>query len=265
MEYPHVITHEAAEHFASGRLPRTGGLESRATMQMDWLTLPELRVDYGLLSRNRIVAAERAMPEHVAFDMLRTKLMQRLRQNNWKSVAITSPTPACGKTFVSLNLAFSLAHQKECRTLLLDLDLRRPQVGKSLGMKDAASMEAFLNGNASISETFRRHGENLAIAANNRPAEFPAELLQSGEAKDQLQRLHQTMAPDVLLCDLPPMLANDDVLAFLPNVDCVILVVAAEYSTISEVDRCEQELSANTNVVGVVLNKCRYTVDKYGY
>jgi len=43
------------------------------------------------------------------------------------------------------------------------------------------------------------------------------------------------------------------------------LVVAAEYSTATEVDLCEQELAANTNVVGVVLNKCRYTVDKYGY
>ncbi len=265
MEYPHVITHEATEHFASGRLPRAGGQEPRAPVQMDWLTLPELRVDHGLLSRNRIVAAERAMPTHVAFDMLRTKLMQRLRQNNWKSIAITSPTPACGKTFVSLNLAFSLAHQKECRTLLLDLDLRRPQVAKSLGMRDATSMETFLNGNGSVSEIFRRHGENLAIAANNKPVEFPSELLQSSEAKDQLQRLHQVMAPDVILCDLPPMLANDDVLAFLPNVDCVILVVAAEYSTATEVDLCEQELSANTNVVGVVLNKCRYTVDKYGY
>ena len=265
MEYPHVITHDAAKHFASGRSPGAGGAEPRASEQMDWQSLPELRVERGLFSRNRIVAAERLVPEHSAFDMLRTKLMQRLRQNNWKSVAITSPTPACGKTFLSLNLAFSLAHQKDCRTLLLDLDLRRPQVGKSLGMKDAASMEAFLKGNSSISETFRRHGDNLAIAANNHPVEFAAELLQSSEAKDQLQHLYQTMAPDVLLYDLPPMLSNDDVLAFLPNVDCVILVAAAEHSTLNEVDVCEQELAANTNMAGVVLNKCRYTVDKYGY
>jgi len=51
----------------------------------------------------------------------------------------------------------------------------------------------------------------------------------------------------------------------LPNVDCVILVVAAEYSTLGEVDICEQELAANTNIAGVVLNKCRYTPEKYEY
>jgi len=260
-----VIAQESTEHFASGRLPKVGGLEMRGPVQIDWHSLSELPIERGLFARNRIVAADRKVPAHSAFDMLRTKLMQRLRQNNWKSVAITSPTPGCGKTFVSLNLAFSFAHQNDYRTLLIDLDLRRPQVGKALGMKDAASMEAFLKGKSSVADAFVRHGYNLAIAANKQPVEFSAELLQSSEAKDQLQRIQQVMAPDVILFDMPPMLSNDDVLAFLPNVDCVILVAAAEHTTLSEVDLCEQELAANTNVVGVVLNKCRYTIDKYGY
>lgn len=262
MEFPHIMAQEAV---ASVRMPRAAALDANNSVQTDWLSLPELRVERGLFARNRLVAADRVDPAHSAFDMLRTKLMQRLRQNNWKSVAITSPTPACGKTFVSLNLAFSLAHQKDCRTALVDLDLRRPQVAKALGIKDAAPMEAFLKGDSAIRDTFRRYGENLAIAANKHPVEFAAELLQSTEAKEQLQSLHQTMTPDVLLFDLPPMLSNDDVLAFLPNVDCVVLVAAAEHSTLNEVDICEQELAANTNVVGVVLNKCRYTLGKYGY
>lgn len=211
------------------------------------------------------MAADRVDPSHLAFDMLRTKLMQRLRQNNWKSVAITSPTPACGKTFVSLNLAFSLAHQKDCRTVLVDLDLHRPQVAKALGIKDATFLGGFLKGEGSARDILCRHGENLAIAANTNQIEFAAELLQSTKAKEQLQSLQQTMTPDVVLFDLPPMLSSDDVLAFLPNVDCVILVAAAEHSTLSEVDICEQELAAHTNVVGVVLNKCRYTLVKYGY
>lgn len=77
--------------------------------------------------------------------------------------------------------------------------------------------------------------------------------------------MQQKMNPDVVLFDMPPMLSNDDVVAFLPNVDCVILIAASEQSTLAEVDICEQELSDRTNVLGVVLNKCRFTPEKYGY
>lgn len=80
-----------------------------------------------------------------------------------------------------------------------------------------------------------------------------------------MRSLKPKLAPDVVIFDLPPMLANDDVAAFLPNVDCAILVVAAEQTTRAEVDLCERELSQKTNLLGVVLNKCRYAPEKYGY
>jgi MinD-like ATPase involved in chromosome partitioning or flagellar assembly len=76
-----------------------------------------------------------------------------------------------------------------------------------------------------------------------------------------IRDLKQRFNPDVLICDLPPMLASDDVAAFLPNVDCVILVVEAEADTLGQVDACERELAAQTNVLGVVLNKCRQQND----
>ena len=70
---------------------------------------------------------------------------------------------------------------------------------------------------------------------------------------------------DVIVYDLPPMLQSDDAMAFLPQLDCVLLVAGAEKSRLDEVDKCEQELSEQTNVLGVVLNKCRYTGADYGY
>jgi protein-tyrosine kinase len=230
-----------------------------------WGNLPTLSADPKLLARNRIVTAYRSDPAHVAFDMLRTALLQNLRQNKWTSVAISSPTPACGKTVLTLNLAFSLAAQKECRTVLIDLDLRRPQLGKLLGLKSPPSAESFLKGETRIEEVFIRYSENMAIAANNRPVRFAAELLQSPAAEKTLKRVKQALSPDVTIYDLPPMLANDDFMAFVPNVDCVLLVAAAETTTFREVDVCERLLAEKTNVVGVVLNKCRYSPDKYGY
>jgi len=230
-----------------------------------WANLPTLTADPKLLARNRVVTAHRSDTAHIAFDMLRTSLLQVMRQNKWSSVAITSPAPGCGKTMVSLNLTFSLAAQKECRTVLIDLDLRRPQVGKTLGLKSPPSMESFLKGDSRVEDVFVRYGDNVAIAANNRPVRFAAELLQSSSTPKTLKRVSQALNPDVTIFDMPPMLVNDDFLAFAPNIDCVLLVVAAEQTTFREVDYCERLLAEKTNVAGVILNKCRFMPDKYGY
>lgn len=238
---------------------------SREISEIAWEKLQPFTPDASLVARNRIVTVNRSDTAHSAFDMMRTRILQNMRENSWTSVAITSPTPGCGKTFTALNLAFSLANQKDCRTVLLDLDMKRPQVGKTLGMRDAASMESFLRGELQADDIFRRHGDNLAIAANKQSVQFSAELLQSAASTQALQDMRRRMRPDIVIYDLPPMLSTDDVLAFLPNVDCIILVAAAEQSTLSEIDICEQTLTEKTNVLGVVLNKCKFSAEKYGY
>lgn len=238
----------------------------RAGTETIWERLPPLRTDARRLALNRIVTTtSRPNPAHAAFDIIRTKLLQELTQHNWTTVGITSPTAGCGKTVVALNLAFSLANQKECRTILVDLDLKRPQLANTLGIEAPQPLARFLMGEIDIGDVFLRHGNNLAIGANKQTVSFSAELLQSRETVRVIEEMRQRMSPHVILFDMPPMLSNDDVLAFLPHVDCAILVAAAEQSTLDEVDVCEQELSERTNVLGVVLNKCRFSPEKYGY
>jgi Mrp family chromosome partitioning ATPase len=231
---------------------------TRLGREITWENLPTLEVDRHTMGENRIVTIDRSDPAHVPFDMLRTRVLQNMRQNNLTSVAITAPTPGCGTSFVALNLAFSLAHQHDCRTLLVDLNLKQPRIGDLLGAKATASMEEYLTGKAAIHDVFVRYGDNLAIATNNEPVEFSSELLQSLETIRVLQDLQVRMGPDIIIFDMPPMLSSDDVTAFLPNVDSTILVVAAEHSTVDEVDRCERRLSEQTNMLGVVLNRCHY-------
>src|SRR4051812_13393858 len=72
-----------------------------------WAAMRPLDLDPKVLASNRIVTAARNDLAHTQFDRLRTNLLQLIRQNNWTSVAITSPTAGCGKTVVSLNLALS--------------------------------------------------------------------------------------------------------------------------------------------------------------
>ncbi|NIX75676.1 CpsD/CapB family tyrosine-protein kinase [Microvirga terricola] len=237
----------------------------RATGDDVWAKLAPLNLDKKRIAQRRIVTFDRSDNASVAFDILRTKVLKTLRQNNWTSVAITSPTQGCGKTHVALNLAFSFASLKDFRTVLVDLDLRRPQVGQTLGIEKGYSMERFLKGTSSVEETFVRYENNLAVGANGQPVCYAAELLQSPDTPPILTNLRDRLKPDILLFDLPPMLANDDVLAFLPNVDCVVLIAAAEASTLGEIDICERSLSKESNFLGVVLNKCQYRLEEHGY
>jgi Mrp family chromosome partitioning ATPase len=223
-----------------------------------WSALPVADIRNAHLAQNRIVTADRSDPAHWAFDRLRTKLLREMRSRNFRSVAITSPTAGCGKSVVAMNLAFSLGHMKECRSLAVDLDLGQTRMADLLGLDEVAAMEDFLGGRRSVQSSFVRYGLNLAFGANGRRAAYTAELLHSPSTKRALADACGELQPDVVIYDLPPMLVGDHVTGFLSHVDCVVLVAAAEASTLAEVDHCECELAEKSNLLGVVLNKCRY-------
>jgi protein-tyrosine kinase len=233
-----------------------------------WLALSEFRPDPNLMQRNHVVgffSGREGGKESGVVDMMRTRILQEMRKNGWRRLAITSPNPSCGKTTVCLNLAFSLSRQTNQRTIVLDLDMRRPGMAKLLGMRRSNSLSRVLEDKAEVADNMVRYGENLAFGTNTGPARNPAELLQSAETAETLAKIEAEYDPTIVLCDMPPMLLSDDMLAFAPHVDCVLLLAAAETTSIDDLDICERELSAHTNVLGVVLNKCRYTDPSYGY
>ena len=244
---------------ASSSEPGFGGAEPV------WEGLPSFSPDAEQMRRERIVSFARDDPAYMTFDMMRTKILRMMADKGWTSFAITSPTADCGKTMVALNLAFSLAQKTDGRTVLVDLDLRRPSVARTLGLREAHSMESFLQGASGASENFVRCGDNLAIGAGAKFVRNSAELLQHPSCGAALERMRAELRPDVVIYDLPPMLTCDDVMAFLPNVDCVLLIAGAEISTIDEIDRCEHDLAEQTDILGVILNKCRYAGEEYGY
>ncbi len=230
-----------------------------------WAELESFTPSPAVMRQNRIVTFERRDPVHTTFDMMRTKTVRMMRDKGWTSVGVTSPTAGCGKTTVGLNLAFSLAHQPDMRTVIMDLDLRRPAVAKHIGLSEPQSMASVLQGTRELTENFVRFGENLAIGTSARGIRSASEILQHADTGRVLAELKAQFQPDILIYDLPPLLVNDDVLAFLPHVDCVLLVAAAERSRLDEIDKCEQDLADQTNVLGVILNKCRYPGEDYGY
>lgn len=259
---------EARERLGpSGAVPvavRVGQAQSKLAQAAAWTALPELHPDPLLLERNLVVSFGGGGPA-VTFDVMRTKVLQTMRANKWRRLAITSPGAASGKTTTCLNLAFSLGRQPDLRSIVIEADLRRPAMARILGLKTPHQFATVLQGHGPAGGHLLRHGPNLAFGTTETAVPNPAELLHSALIGDVLAGIEAEYAPDLMIFDMPPMQVSDDAIGFMGHVDCVLLIAAAGSTTVAEVDRCEQELAAQTNVMGVVLNKCRYLDMPQGY
>ncbi|WP_137110710.1 CpsD/CapB family tyrosine-protein kinase [Rhodobacter sp. SY28-1] len=222
-----------------------------------WYDLAEIPLNPKVLERNRVVAMHPGQAA-ASFDLMRTNLIRALRSNGWSRVAITSPTQGCGKSTVALNLAFSLARMADTRVLLLELDMRHPTLQGILGLEPSQNFAGMLASGTIDYSQIRRLGPNLAVGLNSKPMDSPAELLSATRTADMVDEIEAKLQPDVILFDMSPMLSNDDAISFLDQVDCALMVAAADETTSTEVDKCGKDLGKRTQVLGVVLNKCRF-------
>ncbi|SPH24100.1 Putative tyrosine-protein kinase YveL [Defluviimonas aquaemixtae] len=229
-----------------------------------WAALPEIALSPGKARSSRITALSGGK-DATPYDMLRSRTIRIMKDKGWSRLAITSPGAACGKTTIALNLALSLSRQKDLKVMLIDLDLRRPGLHRQLGQTPTHSFHDVLDGDVAFEQAAMRIGDNLIIAMNKAASRHPAELLQSTATRTVLDEIERRWQPDIMLFDMSPMLASDDNVGFLGNVDCALLVAAAESTTLPNIDVCEKELAQLTNVLGLVLNKCRYADESVGY
>ncbi|WP_170336045.1 CpsD/CapB family tyrosine-protein kinase [Ruegeria arenilitoris] len=229
-----------------------------------WEQLTPVSVSPRILERNRLVASTSGA-DSGPFDMLRTRILQQARANSWKRVALVSPHSGCGKSTTAANLAFSFERQSDLRTMILDLDLRRVGLAKILEQDCVRTMGDVLTGSVAFADHGRRLSDNVALGLNSSPVGNPAEILQSGATVEVLNAIEADFKPDIMIFDMPPLAAADDNFGFLKNTDCALLVVAAEQTSLDQIDVAERQLAELTNVMGIVLNKCLYSEGAYGY
>jgi Mrp family chromosome partitioning ATPase len=254
--------------------PPAENAQRAASSRLDpWDDLPIIPVNERLMDENLIITATRHDPAHAAFDVLRTRLVQTLQDKGWNRVAITSPTKGCGKSFVAVNLAIALSRYANYRTVLMDMDLRDPSIATLLGVENPGSIGAFLRGERSMEQQFHKFGPNnlkigqrLAIAMNDTLEPYAAELLARPSTQDRIHEMEETLQPDVVLYDLLPALAHDDVIAFREMFDGVLIVAGGGQTTQAEIREVMRRLGDNTPLLGVVLNKADDArTDEYSY
>lgn len=231
--------------------------QRRVPVDEEWSNLQQLTLTPSRLDQNRLVSYKKSNPAHLGFDMLRTRVLNIMRTNGWNRLAITSPTKHCGKSVVSLNLALSLGHQNDLRSMFFDMDLRSPSAAGCLDVREDLSMVKFLQGDVDPADYLRRAGPNLAFGLNTDAAPAPAELLHNEHTKRVIDSTVTRYRPNVVIFDLPPVLVTDDVLAFLPHVDCLLMVAATGVTTPKEIRESEAIVADQTNFLGVMLNKSK--------
>ncbi len=224
-----------------------------------WDRIPRISIDVKTARKRRMpwVDLFRASDSAKAVDLLRTRLLHTLRAQGWKRVAIASPTSGGGATFSTINLAQSLARVPDSRTLVMDMNFRTPGVAQALGMSATGDMAELLQGKTRPQDHLLRVANGLAVGLNGAKRTDAAEILHGPQTADVIDQMVDETRADVALFDLAPVLEHDDLSAFLPQVDGVLLIADGTRTTAKDLAACEKILSGHTQLLGVVLNRAR--------
>src|ERR1700691_5490700 len=200
-----------------------------------------------------------------SYRALRTSLLLSNLGAPPKVIIVTSALPQEGKTTTSMNTAVVLA-QKGVRVLLVDADLRRPSVHKTLGMGLRSGLSNVLTGTATAEQTITTSPilPNLFIMPAGTPPPNPAELLASANMRDLLAELRELY--DHIVIDTPPTLSVTDAVVLSPRADATILVIRSGQTTKQALRRSRDILmQVNAHVAGVLLNAVDRTSPDYYY
>jgi exopolysaccharide/PEP-CTERM locus tyrosine autokinase len=224
--------------------------------QVSYSQTRHIEVSASQLRAKRVVTGFDPCAFTDAYKMLRTQVLQRLNENNWNVLAVTSPGTGEGKTLTALNLAVSLAMEVKHTVLLVDANLRHPSLHEHLGLPGSPGLSDYLAKDTSLTELFvHPRGINHLTILPGGPAMLnSAEMLNSPKMNRLVDELKTRYASRIVIFDLPPVLNAADAMAFAPYVDATLLVVEEGKTLRQDVERAV-ELLSGTNVMGTVLNK----------
>lgn len=212
-------------------------------------------VDVSFLRKQRVIGGIQDKRVIDAYKLLRTRVLQRMLQNNWRTLGITSAGEHDGKTLTAVNLAISIAMKLNYTVLLVDADMRRPNVHNLFGFQPALGLRDYLESDAGIEDILVHPSiDRLVILPGRGAGDGSSELLASPRMMELVEELSSRYPSRLILFDLPPVLVGDDVVAFAPNLDAAMLVVEDNRSQADELAR-SVDLLEGVELIGTVLNK----------
>ncbi len=187
--------------------------------------------------------------------------------NNSNIIMVTSSRPSEGKTFTAVNLALSIALEKDKTVLLVDADVLRPNVMRTLELKNKEGlMEYLLDEKKDISEVMNTTNvENLRIIAAGKSHHLSTELLASEKMYDAVEQFANRYPDRVVIVDTPPMLGINETAILANLAGQAILVTEESKSRLVDIENAVNQLNPDM-AIGFVVNKsARGNTDGTGY
>lgn len=226
---------------------------------MHFEPLKMVEISAEACAQNRVLLLESQLREFAAADaayrLLRSRLQNRLKKSNWFSLAIASPNSGDGKTVTALNLAISIAREKQKPVYLLDLDMRNPSVCRFLGIQDIRPLPDYFQGHSRPEDVlFETSFPNLIVAGALGPTEGASEMLAGPRFSDLLAHIRLRSPDAFVLVDSPPVTLTDEALLIGPRVDGFLVVVSEGKTERKDLSQTLATLGEFT-VAGVVINR----------
>ena len=140
--------------------------------------------------------------------------------------------------------------------MLVDLDMRKPKLASYLGVRRDFGLLSVLQSRQSLSDAIIQVGierEQLLVLPGEQ-SNSSSEWMASPSMATLLQTIKREFRSRIIILDLPPLLAGDDVLCLLPSLQSVLLVAEAGRSSVAEIKECAKHLKA-TPIVRTIVNK----------
>ncbi len=203
-------------------------------------------------------------PISEAYRTLRTNLQFATIKRKPKTIMVTSAVPGEGKTTTAVNMAVTMA-DAGMRVLLIDTDLRRPNVHRVLKIERGPGLADVLREGSDLQSVIRETRiENLWIVSSGRVPPNPSELIGSSRMQRLMKQLGNEF--DLVICDAPSILVVTDPVLLATHVDTVVIVVSVNNARRETIQRAHKLLqAANAYVAGVVLNGLEATRRHYYY
>ncbi len=255
-----------AETYREPSVPRDGG---------DSLDLSKVVARPWSLSLMQLPALQERGPAVEQFRSLRSRIFELRDISPLKTILVSSGLPQEGKSFVSTNLALSLARHKNSKVLLIDGDMRRYTLHQILGCESHPGLADYLAGKAGAVEVMQRPGSLQATAAGPTPILPNLTFIAGGNGGDKAADLSgsprfgeliRLAAPhfDWIIVDSSPVLPVSDAVNLARSCDGVLLVARGGVTKFPVAQRAQAELKAS-NILGFVLNAVHETPEVGGY
>lgn len=246
------IEHSREEQPRAGKQPANAPGKG---IQVEYTQTRQVSVSNQVLLDNRIVAAFESDQRAEPYRQLRTLVLKKFSENNWRTLAITSARAGAGKTLTAVNLAIALAKDVNQTILLADMDLKGPDILGSLGISASVGLVQHLKEGVPIEDILVNPGiDRLTVLPALTLAGDTSEVLSSPAMKKTLDELIHRYDDRLIVFDLPPLLGDDDALVFAPYVDATLIVVESGVTTPDDLKRCYLLLEG-TPIIGTILNK----------